>query len=425
LDELLKSLNLRGEDIGGVFVPKEEVESLKEDTKWMAVMRVLTPRPFSATSMKKTMRFAWAPAQEVKFRDIEDNKFVIQASCLGDWQRITEQGPWIFREQGLLIEKFDGSCKASSVELNRIHAWVQIHDVPELFRKKPIMTDLAARIGDVITVDMRVDGADYVRARVWLDVRKELTRFVSIQPEGQPPVVMRVKFEKIPRFCAVCGFLGHTMEECGSGEHLPETLGFGKWMLADTPWNRSQLNAKDEPFAQNKAQGQGRGMGGWTAGNKDGRGRGGTGRGRDGGRGSIVAGRGRSGGRGHGGYQGHAGGHGNGQLTLGENRKRTSTDASLSEVSPPKGAQANIEVPRLEWKSPGEIAVSEGGKSEVAKKLDFEGEKEAKTYITRSGTPPPPPSAREQKRPKKHTTPRKDKNTSTTAGSSEEHRQDQ
>jgi hypothetical protein len=97
----------------------------------------------------------------------------------------------------------------------------------------------------------------------------------------------------------------------------------------------------------------------------------------------------------------------------------------LSEVSPPKGTQANIEVPRLEWKSPGEIAVSEGGKSEVAKKLDFEGEKEAKTYITRSGTPPPPPSAREQKRPKKHTTPRKDRNTSTTAGSSEEHRQDQ
>jgi hypothetical protein len=87
---------------------------------------------------------------------------------------------------------------------------VQIHDVLELFRKKLILTDLASRIGEVITVDMCIEGGDFVGARVWLDVRKELTRFVSITPEGQQPVVMWVKFEKIPHFCAVCGFLGHT-----------------------------------------------------------------------------------------------------------------------------------------------------------------------------------------------------------------------
>jgi hypothetical protein len=73
LDELLSSLNLKGGgDIGGVLVPKEEVESLKEETKWMAVMKLLSPKPFSATSLKKTMVFAWAPAQEVTFRDLED-----------------------------------------------------------------------------------------------------------------------------------------------------------------------------------------------------------------------------------------------------------------------------------------------------------------------------------------------------------------
>jgi hypothetical protein len=60
LYEMRRGLNLRGEDIGGVFVPKEETETLKEDTKWMAVLRVLTPKPFSAESLKKTVHFAWA-----------------------------------------------------------------------------------------------------------------------------------------------------------------------------------------------------------------------------------------------------------------------------------------------------------------------------------------------------------------------------
>jgi hypothetical protein len=69
---------------GGAFVPKEEVEMLREEKKWMAVMRLLSPKPFSAASLKKTMRFAWAPAHEVLFRDLEDNRFIVQANCLKD-----------------------------------------------------------------------------------------------------------------------------------------------------------------------------------------------------------------------------------------------------------------------------------------------------------------------------------------------------
>ncbi|KAM0874799.1 hypothetical protein ACQ4PT_037197 [Festuca glaucescens] len=255
LEELLRSLNLTGEDMGGISVAKEEIDALKEDTKWMAVMHLLSSKTLSAASLKKTMQFAWAPAQEVTFWDLEDNRFIVQASCLGDWQRITEQGPWIFWDHGLLIEKSDGSCKASLVQLNRIHAWVQIYDIPELFCKKEIMMELAKNIGEVLTVDML--GGDFVRARVWLDVRKELTRFVTIKPEGETLVIMRVKYEKIPRYCEICGHLGHVKEECGTREHPSEKECFGKWLLTDTAWNCVQLQSArgqtDRPRRQKNA----------------------------------------------------------------------------------------------------------------------------------------------------------------------------
>jgi hypothetical protein len=112
LEELMRSLKLTGADIGGISVAKEVVEALKEDTKWMAVMRLLSSKTFSAASLKKTMEFAWAPAQEVTFRDLEeDNGFLVQARCLGDWQRITEHRPWIFRDHGLLIENTTGAAR--------------------------------------------------------------------------------------------------------------------------------------------------------------------------------------------------------------------------------------------------------------------------------------------------------------------------
>jgi hypothetical protein len=112
LEELLQNLKLYGEDIEGVLVPKSEVEALKEGTKWMCSDAwLLSSKPFSATSMKKALRFAWALAQELNFRDLEDNMFIVQANCLGDWDKITEHGPWIFRDQGLLIEKYDGRLR--------------------------------------------------------------------------------------------------------------------------------------------------------------------------------------------------------------------------------------------------------------------------------------------------------------------------
>jgi hypothetical protein len=75
---------------------------------------------------------------------------------------------------------------------------VQIHDIPELYRKKHIIFKAAANVGEVIMVDMKAEGGDFIRVRVWLDIRKELTRFVSITPEGEAPVIMRVKYEKVP-----------------------------------------------------------------------------------------------------------------------------------------------------------------------------------------------------------------------------------
>jgi hypothetical protein len=293
------------------------------------------------------------------------------------------------------------------------HAWVQIHDIPELYRKKPLLSNAAANVGEVISVELKVDGGDFVRVRVWLDVRKELTRFVTIRPEGEAPVVMRVKYEKVPRFCAVCGRLGHVQEECGSGVHSPGKIAFGKWMLADTAWNRAQLHSQEEGFQREPSN--------WNMPASRGMGRGSHMEGRGGERGQENFGRGHARGRGQG-LDGR--GRGNTVTTLGtmDNRKRSSSDAHLTEVSPNKEQPIPARAPMLEWKEAGVIIEKEVAGAQ--KKLDFDGEKEERVYPPRSGTPPPPLSGREQKRPKKQTTPKRNRNTAESAGS-KEHRQEQ
>jgi hypothetical protein len=76
------------------------------------------------------MRYAWSLAKEVSFKAIEDNLFVLQFSCLGDWNKVMEEGPWIFRENVVLLEEYDGITKPSKVVFNSLSIWVRIYDLP-------------------------------------------------------------------------------------------------------------------------------------------------------------------------------------------------------------------------------------------------------------------------------------------------------
>jgi hypothetical protein len=75
---------------------------------------------------------------------VEENLFVLQVSCLGDWNRAMLEGSWIFRQMGVMLEPY---CIVGPklVVLDRIHVWVQIRGVPPLFRKDRIVWDMAAR----------------------------------------------------------------------------------------------------------------------------------------------------------------------------------------------------------------------------------------------------------------------------------------
>lgn len=59
-------------------------------------------------------------------------------------------------------------------------------------------------------------------------------RIVTLSPEGCDSIILQVKYEKVARFCAHCGFMGHSHLECGSGEHAEDDLQYGDWMVAPT-----------------------------------------------------------------------------------------------------------------------------------------------------------------------------------------------
>jgi hypothetical protein len=233
LDDLLNRLGIEEDEIDDLIFEEEEAAP-KEGIKWMALARVHTSNFFSPQTFEQHMCVAWSPAREVKFQHLEGNLFTIQCFCLGDWLKVEKGGPWLFRQNAVCIEKYDGLTDPESIDLNSFAAWIQIHKLLVGYRNEVLIKNLTEKkVGKVISVETNVNGAgNFVRVRVKLDVRKPLARFVSISREAKREFY-QVKFEKIPKFCGACGFLGHSHLECGSGEHDEDKLKWGDFLKAD------------------------------------------------------------------------------------------------------------------------------------------------------------------------------------------------
>ncbi|KAM0899177.1 hypothetical protein ACQ4PT_021475 [Festuca glaucescens] len=126
LQELLKNLVLKDEELDDVILPREEFVSLRESARWMSVVKVHMTKHFGNQPFFQKMDVAWGFARNWSIQPVEENLFILQVSCLGDCNRAMLEGPWIFCQQGVMLEPYDGIADPKSVVLSRIHAWVHV-----------------------------------------------------------------------------------------------------------------------------------------------------------------------------------------------------------------------------------------------------------------------------------------------------------
>ncbi|KAI4963598.1 hypothetical protein ZWY2020_011315 [Hordeum vulgare] len=232
LGDFFDKLDLHEDEFDDVVV-EEEAPELLEEVRWVALARVQTLKTFSQTAFYKDMRAAWNCSQQVRFRPIGPNLFVVQVYCLGDWDRIMQQGPWLFRNMAVLLAPYDGFNKAEEVPIVYMPIWLQIHKLPDGYSRHALIVKLLRSAGDVLETRINENSrGDYVRVRVNHDIRKPLTKSVSVVKD-KTRNVFAVRYEKLARFCSACGIIGHEHKECGNGVFEEKDLKFGAYLYAD------------------------------------------------------------------------------------------------------------------------------------------------------------------------------------------------
>ncbi|KAM0872953.1 hypothetical protein ACQ4PT_038405 [Festuca glaucescens] len=196
--DLLGRLHLQDDEIED-FVWEDEAEEPEVQAKWLAIARVHTSKAgFSQSALFSDMRSAWNPAKDVVWRRVDNNLFTIQFNCLADWNKAINQGPWLFRNQALIIEEYDGFTNPKSIKLDRVAVWAQVHQLPDNFLKEKVIKGMCRGVGEVKEVQIKLlEGfvGSFVRIKVRLDVNKKLSRFASISKDKKKEYY-QVKYEK-------------------------------------------------------------------------------------------------------------------------------------------------------------------------------------------------------------------------------------
>ncbi|PPD67275.1 hypothetical protein GOBAR_DD35844 [Gossypium barbadense] len=122
-------------------------------------------------------------------------------------------------------------------DFNHSPFWVRVSNIPMEYMDRDMALEVGNAIGEVLAIDWR-DGdggwTEYMRIRINIDINKPLRRVVHyIDHEGEE-FVFAIRYEKLPRFCYICGLIGHTTQKCKeqmiNNESQDNIFQYGNWL---------------------------------------------------------------------------------------------------------------------------------------------------------------------------------------------------
>lgn len=217
------------------------------------VGKVLLNREVPVERIKSTLQTVWKTMREVKIEELGENIFLFKFGAEVDKRKILSGGPWHF-ENGLIILKEPvGIGEITKQDFTHVSFWVQIHNVPIMCRDTKTIQELGEAIGRVEEVGTDDNGdcfGKYIRLRISIDFTKPLIQMLELEQEdeGEKPVPMLVRYERLPNFCFVCGCIGHQYRICAKYKNQSrKEMEYGPLLKAPTVTDKKKMkNGKED-----------------------------------------------------------------------------------------------------------------------------------------------------------------------------------
>ncbi|KAJ4841493.1 hypothetical protein Tsubulata_011851 [Turnera subulata] len=200
------------------------------------VGKLWSERGFNGRAFMQTMTLLWAVKKDLQISELAKNLFMFKFTDERDKKKVLDGELWHFDHH------------------------VLIHDLPFQYRDPKIAMMIGKKLGFLMEVyeEEGWDMETFFRVRVLIDLGQPLHRSLTVSlPQGEPFYVL-FKYEGLPNFCLVCGWLGHTMKDCTYGSDDDEEekphIRYNEEIRAP-PFRRKLSMSKAPPFTGRRKEG--------------------------------------------------------------------------------------------------------------------------------------------------------------------------
>lgn len=185
------------------------------------------------------MRSLWRPKANILIVELEDDRFAFGFNTKQERTTIQRGGPWLYNKQSLLVlEETDDITHPTRMNLSFQEFWVQIKALPICYMTRQMGKLIGNILGEYVLTDQsrkEFQFGSILCVRVRIDVRKPLSRWVSVQLDGKV-VQVDVRYEKLPLTCFLCGMMDHIEEQCEKFQGMNDddrAKPYGRWFQDD------------------------------------------------------------------------------------------------------------------------------------------------------------------------------------------------
>jgi hypothetical protein len=190
----------------------------------------LADREIQIAYFSERMSRAWKPDKRVMITKSVDDRYLFQFHYKVDAARVLEEGPWLYDNFHIVMDRISPGTVASFVPLNHIDFWVQVHGLPFGFIEPNVGQGIGSFLGTFWAYDVRNSiHSSYMRIKVSIDVTVPLKKEWRVRASNGEFVTVNFKYEKLVVFCHMCGVIGHTDKVCPELFELESDDGIRNW----------------------------------------------------------------------------------------------------------------------------------------------------------------------------------------------------
>ncbi|KAE8776659.1 hypothetical protein D1007_50640 [Hordeum vulgare] len=214
MEEALGKLDISEEEATPLVIDDSEGGS---QPKWLLAGRVMCCNLLHIQMIQSALRPAWGNHRELLFRSLGENTFAAEFESKRDRDRVWDGSPWHINKHAVILQNLEEHMQPSELVFESLPVWVRVVNLPYNLRNNKWGLAIARQIdktASIVQIDL-VGG--FLRARVSIDVRKPLRRWILIESAKRRSTdKYEIEYEHIPHFCFSCGRLGHAYPFCPS-----------------------------------------------------------------------------------------------------------------------------------------------------------------------------------------------------------------